>query len=71
MIFIFTRFKSVVTYLYVSPLNEVKVIETASFKKGDYKAILGFAGAGFIGNTSVMFITRSKGLKLIGHLKSY
>jgi uncharacterized protein len=49
---------------------EVKIIETVPLKKGDYKAVLGFAGAGFIGSTAVMFISRSKGFKQIACIRS-
>jgi predicted ATP-grasp superfamily ATP-dependent carboligase len=52
-------------------LNNAKVIDITSFKKGEYKAILGFAGAGFVGNTSVMFAARSKGYKLVAKVKSF
>jgi predicted ATP-grasp superfamily ATP-dependent carboligase len=51
-------------------LKAVKIIETSPIKNGDYKVVLGFAGAGFIGNTATMYAIRAKGLKQIAYLKS-
>jgi predicted ATP-grasp superfamily ATP-dependent carboligase len=54
----------------MSTRNNAAVVETVSIKKGEYKAILGLAGAGFIGNTSVMFSVRIKGFPKVAHVKS-
>jgi len=51
-------------------LKAVEIIETSPIKKGDYKILLGFAGAGFIGNNATMYAIRSKGFKQVAHLKS-
>lgn len=51
-------------------MSEVEMIESTPFKKGDFKAILGFAGAGFIGNTAAMFIVRSKGFQQVAQVRS-
>ncbi len=51
-------------------MPDVDIIEHTPLKKGDYKVVLGFAGAGFIGNTAAMFSARSKGFKLVAHLRS-
>jgi len=54
----------------MSMRNSASVVETTPVKKGEYKAILGMAGAGFIGSTSVMFSVKAKGLPIVAHLKS-
>jgi predicted ATP-grasp superfamily ATP-dependent carboligase len=51
-------------------MAEVSVVESVKIKEKNYTAVLGFAGAGFIGNTALMFVTRSKGFKQVGHVKS-
>ncbi len=51
-------------------MSEVEIIDSASFKKAEYRAVLGFAGAGFIGNTAAMFIVRSKGFPRVAHVRS-
>jgi len=51
-------------------MAEVIVVESMKIKEKDYTAVLGFAGAGFIGNTALMFVARSKGFKQVGHVKS-
>lgn len=51
-------------------MQDVEIIETTQVKKGNYKAILGFAGAGFIGNTAVNFVSRSKNFRQIAHIRS-
>ena len=54
----------------MSTRNNTSIVETTSLKRGEYKAILGLAGAGFIGNTSVMFSVRAKMFPIIAHVKS-
>ena len=51
-------------------LKAVEIIETSPIKKGDYRIVLGFAGAGFIGNTATMYAIRAKGFKQVAYLKS-
>jgi uncharacterized protein len=51
-------------------MPDVEIIESTPIKKGDYRVVLGFAGAGFIGNTAVMYIARSKGFKLVALVRS-
>jgi uncharacterized protein len=48
----------------------VEVKEIKPIPKGEYRALLGFAGAGFIGNTAAMFIVRSKGFQQTAFLRS-
>ncbi len=50
--------------------NSVAIRELKPIPKGEYKALLGFAGAGFIGNTATMFIVRSKGFPQVAWIKS-
>ena len=50
--------------------NNTSVVETTPVKKGEYRAVLGLAGAGFIGNTSVMFSVRVKKFPKVAHVKS-
>jgi len=54
----------------MSTRNTASVVETTPVKKGEYRAILGIAGAGFIGSTSVMFSVKAKGLPIVAHIKS-
>jgi uncharacterized protein len=49
---------------------DVEIYETIPLNKGNYKAILGFAGPGFIGSTAVMFISRYKKLKQVAEIRS-
>ncbi len=51
-------------------MAEANIVESVKIKEKGYTAVLGFAGAGFIGNTALMFVTRSKGFKQVGHVKS-
>lgn len=51
-------------------LKAVEVIETSPIKKGDYRVVLGFAGAGFIGNTATMYAVRAKGFRQVAYVKS-
>jgi uncharacterized protein len=50
--------------------NSVEIKENRPFEKGNYKVVLCFAGAGFIGNTAAMFIARSKGFQQVAAVKS-
>lgn len=52
------------------PNRSVEIKEIKPLEKGNYKAVLGFAGAGFIGNTATMFITRTNGYQQIAWIKS-
>jgi predicted ATP-grasp superfamily ATP-dependent carboligase len=47
------------------PYHSVEIKENKPIVKGSYKAVLGCAGAGFIGNTATMFIARSKGFQQV------
>jgi len=51
-------------------LSDVSIIETIPVKRKSYTAVIGFAGAGFIGNTALMYVVRTKNYKQIGHIKS-
>lgn len=51
--------------------TDIKVVEVTPFKKGRPKAVTGFMGAGFIGNTAGMYIVRNKGFKLRAHISSH
>jgi len=51
-------------------LGSVEIVETAPLRRGRYTVITGFAGAGFIGNTALMYIVRSKGFRQRAYLKS-
>jgi predicted ATP-grasp superfamily ATP-dependent carboligase len=51
-------------------LSEVEVIEPIALKKTEYIAILGFAGAGFVANTALMFAVRNKGYKQVASVES-
>ena len=46
------------------------VVETAPVKGGEYNAILGLAGAGFIGSSSVGFSVRAKGFPKVAYVRS-
>lgn len=48
----------------------VEIKELSHLEKGNYKAVFGLAGAGFIGNTSTMFAARSKTYRQIAWVKS-
>ncbi len=54
----------------IMPDHQVEIKEVKLLEKKEYKAILGFAGAGFIGNTATMFIARSKGFPQVAYIKS-
>jgi predicted ATP-grasp superfamily ATP-dependent carboligase len=51
-------------------VQKVEIREIKPLEKGDYRAVLGLAGAGFIGNTSTMFASRSKGYQQIAWVRS-
>lgn len=51
-------------------MPEVEIIESVPLKNREYKAVLGFAGAGFIGNTATMFVVRSKGFQQVAQIRS-
>jgi predicted ATP-grasp superfamily ATP-dependent carboligase len=50
--------------------HQVEIKEKKPLEKKNYKAILGFAGAGFIGNTASMFIVRTRGFQQVAYVKS-
>ena len=50
--------------------HPVEIKEIKPLEKRDYKAVLGFAGAGFIGNTATMFVTRTRGFQQVAWVKS-
>ena len=51
-------------------MSEVSIVESAKLNYKGYTAVLGFAGAGFVANTALMFIARNKGLKEVADVKS-
>jgi predicted ATP-grasp superfamily ATP-dependent carboligase len=51
-------------------MKEVEVVERASLDRGEYVALLGFAGTGFIGNTALMYAARSRGYTQVATVKS-
>jgi predicted ATP-grasp superfamily ATP-dependent carboligase len=52
------------------PNHSVEIRENKPLEKGSYRAVIGCAGAGFIGNTASMFIARSKGFQQVAAVKS-
>lgn len=54
----------------MSTRQTVNIVETTPVKKDDYRAVLGFAGAGFIGNTSTMFVVSKKKFPQVAYVKS-
>ncbi len=54
----------------VAPMANVQVVETGQLRKGEYRAVLGFAGVGFAGGTACMFIARSRGLRMVAYVSS-
>jgi predicted ATP-grasp superfamily ATP-dependent carboligase len=50
--------------------HKVEIKEGKPIEKKNYKAILGFAGAGFIGNTALMFVVRTRGFQQVAYVKS-
>jgi predicted ATP-grasp superfamily ATP-dependent carboligase len=51
--------------------KSVDVVEVNPIKKNKPSVVLGFSGAGFVGNTAGMYISRSKGYKMLAYLKSH
>jgi predicted ATP-grasp superfamily ATP-dependent carboligase len=50
--------------------HPVEIKEIKALEKRDYKAVLGFAGAGFIGNIATMFVARTRGFQQVAFVKS-
>jgi len=50
--------------------HQVEIKESKPLEKKNYKAVLGFAGAGFIGNTAAMFVVRTRGFQQVAYVKS-
>ncbi len=51
-------------------MSEVSIVESAKLDYRGYTAVLGFAGAGFVANTALMFIARNRGLREVANVKS-
>lgn len=52
-------------------MAKVEIVEAIKLKEKPHTVVLGFAGAGFIGNTSLMYAARSKGFRKVAHIKSH
>jgi len=48
----------------------VEIAEISPIKKSNYRVLTGISGAGFIGNTALMYIVRSKNYPLVAEVKS-
>ena len=51
-------------------MMDVEFVEETPIKRGRYTVVTGFAGPGFIANTSVMYIVRRAGFSLKAYLRS-
>lgn len=51
--------------------GNVEVIEVSPLKKSTPTVITGFTGPGFIGNTALMYIVRTKGFQLRAQIRSH
>jgi predicted ATP-grasp superfamily ATP-dependent carboligase len=51
-------------------MSNIEIVEIAEIPVKKRTVVTGFAGAGFVSNTALMYIARSKGFKLVGHLHS-
>jgi predicted ATP-grasp superfamily ATP-dependent carboligase len=49
-------------------LPSIEIVELSEIPVKKRTVVTGFAGAGFIGNTALMYAARSKGFKQVGHL---
>lgn len=52
-------------------MAEVEIVEAIKLKEKPHTVVMGFAGAGFIGNTSLMYAARSRGYRKVAHVKSH
>jgi len=50
-------------------LSSVEIVELSEIPVKKRTVVTGFAGAGFIGNTALMYAARSKGYRQVGHLQ--
>ena len=50
--------------------SDVEIIEKNPVKKGQPRVLTGFAGAGFVGNTALMYIIRQKEFELKAEIRS-
>lgn len=50
--------------------KSVDVVEVGPIERNKPSVVLGFSGAGFVGNTAGMYISRSKGYKMLAYMKS-
>ena len=51
--------------------DKVEVVEVSPVKKNKPTVILGFTGPGYIGNTALMYVVRTKGFAQRAHVKSH
>lgn len=49
-------------------MSGIEIVELSEVPVKKRTVVTGFAGAGFIGNTALMYAARSKGFKQVGHL---
>jgi uncharacterized protein len=49
----------------------VEIVEEFDLKKGAYSVVTGFAGAGFVGNTALMFTARTRGFRVAAQVRSH
>lgn len=50
-------------------MSSVEIVETSEIPVKRRTVVTGFAGAGFIGNTALMYAARAKGYRQVGHLR--
>jgi predicted ATP-grasp superfamily ATP-dependent carboligase len=50
-------------------LSGIEIVELSEVPARKRTVVTGFAGAGFIGNTALMYVARSKGYRQVGHLR--
>ena len=50
-------------------MSSVEIVELSEVPVKKRTVVTGFAGAGFIGNTALMYAARSKGYRQVGHLQ--
>ena len=51
--------------------EHVNVVEVSPVKSKNPVVVIGLSGPGFIGNTALMFIARTKRMKLRAHIQSH
>lgn len=50
-------------------MSSVEIVELSEIPVKNRTVVTGFAGAGFIGNTALMYAARAKGYRQVGHLQ--